>query len=110
MTPTGTGHVGPAAVDVVHVHPAGGHEENRGAGLQPLGLSTRIHGRIERAFRNCLVTGRCDESGELGVRDSVLVHPKAAYAYCMDRRFFRVGLLGAHEERVGGDPAHPGRG
>jgi len=109
VAPVRVGQIGPAAVDVVHVHATGGHEERRRTGREQGGIGAGIVGRIERALGDGAVAGGVDEGGELGVGDRVFVHPEAADRHPMDRRFLWVRLLGAHAERAARNPAHAAR-
>ena len=91
----------------MQVDPAGRHEKHGRTGLKQFQLCARIVGRIERAFSDSAMACRCDESGEFGIGDRVLVHPETAHSDPVDWSLLWIRMLGTHSECAARNPSHP---
>src|SRR5437016_5508473 len=107
MAPVGARHIGSAAANVMQVNLSGRHEKHGRTGLEQFRLCAGIVRRIERTFGNSAIVCRRDKSGEFGVGDCVLVHPKTAHSDTVDWSFLWIRVLGTDSERAARKPSHP---
>ena len=85
---------------------AAGTKNTAVPGFSSSRCAPRVETGVERTLGNSLVTRCRNESGELRIGDGMRIYPEVTDRHHVDRRFIRIGLVGAHSERAASDPSH----
>ena len=102
VAPVRSRHISPPVVVVAQVDAVGRLSEHHGTGHEHFRPRPRIVGRIGRSLCHRDVSSCLHEAPELGVGDSVLVHPEAVYSDAVNGALLRVEVVRAHKEGAAG--------
>ncbi len=108
MAPVGALHELPPLAPVAQIDRPRWRREHQRAGIDHVRQGAGIVLWVGRHLGKGLVARGLDEGLELPVRHRCGVDPEAVHRHPMDRRFFRIMIVGAHAERAAGNPHHVG--
>jgi len=106
MPPVGALQELPPLAPVAQINGMTGRAEHQRSGVEHVRQGAGIVLRIGRDFGNSPVSGGADEFFELPVGNWRAVDPEAIDGDAVDRRFFRIVLVGAHAEYAAGNEYH----